>query len=88
MKIKFIENIFEKHKKNKHKKKMYYVMSDMKFLLITVAVVLIWRWLWNFTDHYFLNDYYILSNLLSILIWVSIIIVFKLFYDEYEDIKF
>lgn len=88
MKIEFLEKLFDKHKKNKHKKKMYYVMSDMKFLLITVAVVLIWRWVWNFTDHYFLKDYYILSNLLSIIIGVAIIILFKLFYDDHEEVKF
>lgn len=86
--VEMIWKIIDKHKKNKHKKKMLFVISDMKFLLITVAVVLIWRWVWNFTDHYFLQDYYILSNLLSILIWIAIIIVFKLFHDEQEDVKF
>lgn len=42
-------------------------------LLIAVAVILVWRGVWNLVDIYFLPEYPILSNVLGILLGVLII---------------
>lgn len=81
-----MKNLFKK--KNNYKKKMIYIFSDMKLLIITLSVIMIWRGFWNFLDHYFFENYFILSNFLSILIWVVIIVLLKLFHDDFKDFKF
>jgi hypothetical protein len=81
-----MKNIFKK--KNNYKKKMIYIFSDMKLLIITLSVIMIWRGFWNFLDNYFLQDYFVLSNFLSIFIWVAIIVLLKLFHKDFQDFKF
>jgi hypothetical protein len=81
-----MKNIFKK--KNNYKKRMIYIFSDMKLLIITLSVIMIWRGFWNFLDNYFLQDYFVLSNFLSILIWVAIIVLLKLFHEDFKDFKF
>ncbi len=75
-------------KKNPIKKKMVYVFSDMKLLVITLSVIMIWRGFWNILDLYFFQDNFTLSNFLSILIWVAIIVLLKLFHEDFKDFKF
>lgn len=84
MKAILLTNLYTKHK---NKKKIRYVFSDLKFLIITIAVVMIWRGVWNFLDTYFLTEYFILSNVFSIVIWISMILLFKIHFDA-EDVKF
>lgn len=84
MKIMFLKSLYSKHK---HKKKIKYVFSDMKFLIITLSVVMIWRGFWNFLDTYFLTDHFVLSNVLSILIGISLILLFKIHFEA-KDVKF
>jgi sterol desaturase/sphingolipid hydroxylase (fatty acid hydroxylase superfamily) len=81
-----MRNIFKK--KNNYKKRMLYVFSDMKLLIITLSIIMIWRWFWNFLDLYFLENYFVLSNLLSIIIWITIIVLLKLFHKDFKDFKF
>jgi hypothetical protein len=84
MKVFSIKTVYAKHK---HKKKMKYILSDLKFLIITFSVIMIWRGFRNFLDNYFLTEYFVISNVLSIMIWVSFILMFKIHFDA-KDIKF
>ncbi len=52
---------------------------NLKIFILAVAVIMIWRWVWNFLDHYLLPNYFVLSNLLSIWLWVLI-----LFLNDYD----
>jgi hypothetical protein len=84
MKLQFLKILYAKQK---HKKKMKHVLSDLKFLIITFSVIMIWRGFRNFLDNYFFTEYFILSNVLSIMIWISFILMFKIHFDA-KDIKF
>jgi hypothetical protein len=50
-------------------------MTNFDKIIIVFSVVLIWRWFWNFADHYIFpwDDTFIVSNVFSILLWVFII---------------
>jgi len=63
-------------KSKKNKKTLIY---NIRVFLLLLAVVVIWRWIWNIFDRYFFPDYFMLSNLLSIVIWLVII-----FINDYE----
>lgn len=49
---------------------------NVKLFLLGTAVIMIWRWIWNFLDDYFLPDNFILSNILTIIIWIFIIFIY------------
>ena len=59
-------------KKLRKAKRKFFVflrpLSDIKLLIFTIAIVIIWRGVWNLTDEYFLPDHFFASNILSILI--------------------
>jgi hypothetical protein len=55
--------------KHKTKKRFDY---NVKIFTLSVAIIMIWRWVWNFLDHYFFPDQFNLSNLLTIIIWLLI----------------
>lgn len=63
-------------KSKKNKKTLIY---NIRVFLLLLAVVVIWRWIWNIFDRYFFPDYFIISNILSIVIWLVII-----FINDYE----
>lgn len=63
-------------KSKKNKKTLIY---NIRVFLLLLAVVVIWRWIWNIFDRYFFPDYFMLSNILSIVIWLVII-----FINDYE----
>ncbi|MDD2907263.1 MAG: hypothetical protein PHH98_01350 [Candidatus Gracilibacteria bacterium] len=63
----------------KSKKARNEFLYNMRIFLLIVAVIMIWRGIWNFLDFYFLKDYFILSNLLTIVIGLIII-----FINDYE----
>ncbi len=71
--------------KKKHKKKIKFVLSNMKIFLITIAVVMIWRGIWNFLDMYFLTQNPFASNLLSILFWTLLIFILNFDLKELEN---
>ncbi|MDD3793614.1 MAG: hypothetical protein PHI37_02290 [Candidatus Gracilibacteria bacterium] len=63
-------------KSKKNKKTLIY---NIRVFLLLLAVVVIWRGIWNIFDRYFFPDYFVLSNLLSIVIGLVII-----FINDYE----
>ncbi|NVP17429.1 hypothetical protein HUU51_01800 [Candidatus Gracilibacteria bacterium] len=63
-------------KSKKNKKTLIY---NIRVFLLLLAVVVIWRGIWNIFDRYFFPDYFMLSNILSIVIGLVII-----FINDYE----
>ncbi|MDD3144592.1 MAG: hypothetical protein PHV23_00615 [Candidatus Gracilibacteria bacterium] len=63
----------------KSKKARNEFLYNLRVFLLIIAVIMIWRGVWNFLDFYFLKDYFILSNLLTIVIGLVII-----FINDYE----
>lgn len=63
-------------KSKKAKNTFFY---NVRVFLLIIAVVVIWRWIWNLFDRYFFPDNFILSNILTIIIWLIII-----FINDYE----
>jgi len=57
------------------KKTKKLIKFNLRVFILATAVIMIWRWIWNFLDQYFLPDNFILSNALVIIIWVLIIIL-------------
>ena len=49
--------------------------SNLNAFLVCVAVVLIWRWIWDLIDIYLLPDYPIISDLVWIVIWIAILLM-------------
>lgn len=61
------------------KKKMYreitrYIdpIRDLKILLLTIAIIMIWKGIWDILDTYFPTDS-IFASIVSILLWVLIL---------------
>lgn len=71
--------------KKRHRKKIKFVLSNVKIFVITVAVIMIWRGIWNFLDMYFLTHNAFASNLLCILFWTLLIFIFNFDLKELED---
>jgi len=44
------------------------LLNDLRIFLIAIAIIMIWRGVWNLIDHYFLPNYWVLSSVLSIII--------------------
>lgn len=63
-------------KSKKAKNTFFY---NVRVFLLIIAVIMIWRGIWNFLDSYFLPDNYVLSNILTIVIGLIIIFV-----NDYE----
>jgi len=51
------------------------LLNDLRIFLIAIAIIMIWRGVWNLIDHYFLPNYWVLSSVLSIIIWIAILIL-------------
>lgn len=75
--------------KNKHKhkikKSVKRVIRDIDIFIVVLWVVMIWRWLWNFLDRYFLSDMFFLSNVLSIAFWIVIIFLHDFSLKKLEE---
>ncbi len=52
---------------------------NSKLLILSISVIMVWRWIWNLLDYYFLPQYFLTSNILTIAVWVSI-----MFFLEYN----
>lgn len=50
---------------------------NAKIFIIATAVIMIWRGIWNFLDHYVLPEYFILSNIISIIAWIIILLLIE-----------
>lgn len=63
------------------KKKTFWSLFvyNFKLLVLSISVIMVWRWTWNLLDYYFLPEYFLTSNILTIAVWVSI--MFLLEYD-------
>ncbi len=68
--------MFRLKKKSVFKEEFFY---NVKLVILAASVVMIWRWIWNLIDEYFLPDDFLLSNILTILLWISI-----MFFIEYD----
>jgi len=42
-------------------------------LMVAVAVVFVWRGVWNLLDEYLLPDHWVMSNVLSIIVGILIL---------------
>lgn len=51
------------------------VLRNIDMFLISVAVILIWRGVWNLVDQYFVPDLWVLSNILSICLGIFILLI-------------
>lgn len=74
--IYYIIMIFRKKTIKKYKQLISY---NLQLLSLWIAVIMIWRWVWNYLDHYLLPDNFVLSNLISIILWIII-----LFLNDYD----
>lgn len=76
----------EKIKRKKYIKKIKIAFNYAKYFVITTAWIMIWRWVWNLLDKYFVKEEFILSNVLSILIWVFLLLILSMS-DKKASIK-
>ena len=58
--------------RKKQKKHLFY---NIKIFTLFIAVIMIWRWVWNFLDYYLFPEFFIISNLLTIVIWLLIFFI-------------
>ncbi|MCH8518498.1 hypothetical protein LAT59_01935 [Candidatus Gracilibacteria bacterium] len=68
--------LLKKKKIKKIKRKVFRFLrplSDIKLLIFAIAIVIIWRGVWNLTDAYFLPDHFLISNMLSIALGILIL---------------
>ena len=42
-------------------------------LMIAIAVIMVWRGIWNLLDHYLFPDNFILSNVISIVVGIIVL---------------
>ena len=49
--------------------------SNRKIFLVCIAVVMIWRWIWDLLDMYIFPNYPLFSNLICIGIWIVILLM-------------
>jgi len=55
---------------------MFFRSAQSKFhhvLLSAVAVIMVWRGIWNLLDKYLLNHYWLASNILSVIIGILLL---------------
>jgi len=52
--------------KRKYKKILGHISKTIHLLPISIAVIMLWRGVWNFLDYYVFPDSFLFSNLLSI----------------------
>lgn len=64
------------------KKTKKFLKNNLRFFPLYVGVIMVWRWIWNFLDYYFLPDYFNISNTLTIVIWLFIILLNDYDLDE------
>lgn len=64
-----------KFKRKKIKKELKY---SFRIFALFIAVVMIWRSLWNFLEVYILPWDFLLSNLITLLVWLIIV-----YFSEY-----
>lgn len=43
-------------------------LQDIKILILAIAVIMIWRGVWNLLDYYLFPEHFVASSILSILI--------------------
>lgn len=67
-------------KKNKKIKKIrkslfkfFRPLADIKILIFAIAIVMIWRGIWNLVDTYFFPEHLLFSNITSIIIGIAIL---------------
>ncbi|NDK09719.1 hypothetical protein GW846_02985 [Candidatus Gracilibacteria bacterium] len=51
------------------------LLNDLRIFLISVAIIMIWRGIWNLLDHFFLPQFWVLSSILSIVIGIAILVL-------------
>jgi hypothetical protein len=44
-------------------------------IIVCIAVIMIWRAIWNFCDLYIFPNHQILSNMLCLTIWIIILLI-------------
>ena len=61
--------------------------SNRNIFVVCIAIVMIWRWLWNILDMFIFPNHPFLSNLVCITIWVAILLIddWRLWELEQED---
>lgn len=48
-------------------------LQDIKILILAIAVIMVWRGVWNLLDHYLLPNNFVASSILSIAIGTLIL---------------
>jgi hypothetical protein len=79
---KIVKRLWWKFKKFRRK-----YNSNWNIFVVCIAIVMIWRWLWNLLDMYVFPNYPLLSDLICICIGVGILLVddWKLWELQEED---
>lgn len=54
--------------KKKNKKLVRKFLRDVDILLVSIAIILLWRGVWNFVDMYFFPEFPVFSNMLTIIL--------------------
>lgn len=49
--------------------------SNLNILIECIAIVMIWRWIWDLLDMYLFPGNPFMSNLVSITLWIIILLV-------------
>ncbi len=68
--VEFTNKVFKKFKKFRRN-----YNSNRNIFLVCIAIVMIWRWIWDLLDMYIFPSYPLLSNLACIGIWIVILLV-------------
>lgn len=55
------------------KKQRNIFLYNLRIFILAIAIIMIWRWVWNFLDHYIIPEDFILSNIVTICVWVLIL---------------
>ena len=52
--------------KKHHKKLIKKIFKDLDILIVSIAIILLWRGVWNFADMYFFPEFPVFSNMVTI----------------------
>lgn len=67
---KSIKKLFSKFKKFR---KNY--NSNWNIFVVCVAIVMIWKWIWDLLEIYIFPGYPLLSNFVCIVVWILVLLV-------------
>lgn len=49
--------------------------SNRNIFIVCIAIVMIWKWIWDLLEIYFFPKWPLLSNLVCIIIWIYVLLM-------------